>query len=352
LSLAYSDLTAPVTGKQASCEAVFIHSGWRSAGTWVWNEFRTHAQVMAFYEPLHEALGGVTLESLPQISVDSWNSRHSLSRPYFEEFAPLLGRGRRGVAGYDRSFAFDRFFSAPNEPAHKLFAYLSRLLLLAHGSGKIPVLKFCRSLGRVAWMRSHFPQALHLGVLRDPLAQWISAYRLAESGNRYFLAAPLAILVQHQRDARVATALSTLELRLSSLRQNAFEKTYGECDGFVVSATLQALYRSFVAFWLVTACTSLPYVDETIDSDVIGASPLYRQQLQDNLMEKTGIDVDLGAARIVPAGRQDCELRSINVESVHADASRALDLLLREADWPNPGTTAAAIRRKLEEPRS
>jgi hypothetical protein len=303
---------------------------------------------MTFYEPLHEALGGVTLESLPEISVESWDSRHPRTRPYFEEFAPLLQRRKRGVAGYDRSFAFERFFTAPDEPSHKLFAYIGSLLSLAHDSGKVPVLKFCRSLGRVGWMRNHFPQAAHIAVVRDPLSQWASACRLASSGNRYFLAAPLAILAYNDANPLIAATLTSLELRMSGLKQKTFERTYAECESFVATATLQTLYRAFVAFWLVTGFSALPYADGTIDSDLLGTSPIYRKQLQRELVGMSGIDIDLGAARVVPAGQARYEIRRSDVERIHADALIAQDTLSMLVAGPGVDPAASVIQRKLE----
>ena len=173
----------------------------------MWSEFRANPDVMAFYEPLHELLKDIKREGIRRESPTEWNSHHPDGPPYFEEFTPLLAR--RGIARYHRSFAFDRFFLARHEREPRLQAYLSQLVDLAHSSGKLPVLKFCRSHGRVAWMRAHFPNALHVAVLRDPVAQWNSAWRQAESGNPYFLAAPLAILARHLSEPMVAQVRNT-----------------------------------------------------------------------------------------------------------------------------------------------
>ncbi len=331
-----------------SIEAVFLHSGWRSAGTWIWNAFREQPETMAFYEPLHETLAGLTLEGLPEIHPDSWESKHALTRPYFEEYTALLRPRKQGVLGFDRSFSFDRYFALPQDDEHKLYAYLSNLLELAHASGKMPVLKFCRSLGRVGWMRHHFPQAAHIAVVRDPLAQWTSSYRLATSGNGYFLAARLALLVQHADDPLVAATLASLGLRISSLRRGTFKKTYPECERFVALASLPTLYRSFVAFWLVAACNALPYVDDTIDSDLLVTSPEYRNRLQCDLTERSGIALDLEAARAPSAKGGSSDLTRSDVKRVHDDALATYELLSRTFAEPRIELAGTMLRRKLE----
>jgi hypothetical protein len=335
-----------------SIEAIFLHSGWRSAGTWIWNAFREHPETMAFYEPLHETLAGVTLDGLTEIGVDSWDSKHALKRPYFEEYAPLLRPRKQGIPGFDRSFTFDRYFTPPQANERKLYAYLSSLLQLAQASGKMPVLKFCRSLGRVGWMRHHFPQAAHIAVVRDPLAQWASSHRLATNGNAYFLAAPLAILVQHAVDPLVKGTLSSLGLRVCGLRRSTFKKSYPECERFVALASLPTLYRSFVAFWLVAACKTLPYVDATIDSDLLTTSPAYRYQLQDDLRERSGIRLDLEAALAPPAKSGPAGLARSEVERVHEDALATYELLAKTFEEPRVERAGTIIRRKLETDRN
>lgn len=277
---------------------------------------------MAFYEPLHELLKDMSLERIRAESPSDWDSHHPDGAPYFEEFTPLVRR--RGIAGYHRSFAFDRFFLAKSERERRLHTYLSSLIDLADRSQKLAVLKFCRSHGRAAWMRAHFPNALHLAVLRGPIAQWNSAWRQAMGGNAYFLAAPLAILARNLAEPVVAHCVNGLGLQLSGLRRRSFERTYEQCVHFVNTSSATALYRSSLAFWLMSACKAVPYVDATIDADALGASPVYRNNIQEMLLATIGFTADFGNARVPASSGIGIDLRTNEIRRAHGDAVLAL----------------------------
>src|SRR5262245_47471573 len=63
-----------VAGKPRICQAVFLHTGWRTAGTWLWSRFRARPDVMGFYEPLHERLDDLALHEIPELRADTWDS--------------------------------------------------------------------------------------------------------------------------------------------------------------------------------------------------------------------------------------------------------------------------------------
>jgi len=44
--------------------AIFLHSGWRSCGTWLWEALRECRTVRAYYEPLHEDLDSLDRAAL------------------------------------------------------------------------------------------------------------------------------------------------------------------------------------------------------------------------------------------------------------------------------------------------
>lgn len=329
-----------------ACDAVFIHGGWRSTGTWIWSEFRSRPDVAGFYEPLHELLKDIKLEGIRSESASDWDSRHPDGPPYFEEFTPLLRK--RGIAGYHRSFAFDRFFLERDERETRLQAYVSSLIELAHRSGKLPVLKFCRSQGRVAWMRAHFPSALHVAVLRDPLTQWNSAWRQAKNGNAYFLAAPLAILSRHLAEPTVAQFVTRLGLALRSLRGWTFERTLERCERFVRSADTATLYRGYLAFWLLGASKSLPYADAIIDADALVESLTYRRNIEELLLASVGFTPDFGNARATSPRSGADGLRSGDVRSAHADALLGLAATMPALDGASEDA-AEMVARKLGE---
>jgi hypothetical protein len=343
---------AHANGRSAIPQAVFLHSGWRSSGTWIWSEFRAHPRVMSFYEPLNEHLAGMTSERLVGSTHKSWESRHPQIRPYFEEYAPFVSADREGVRGYDRSFAFERFFASSGEPFPRIYEYLSSLLRYAHDAGKVPVLKFCRSLGRVGWMREQFPEVLHIAVVRDPWAQWLSAQRLASAGNRYFLVAPLFLLARNARNPAVRPVLDALHIDAWRLRRFTREKTFRACDAFVESASEAACYRSFLAFWIATARTSLPHVDLTLDSDVLASSRAYRKEVHEQIVQLTGIEIDLHSARRALVPSFAAQISAAQVEECHLDALQACLQLEQSAATASALAALDIVRRKLTDARA
>jgi hypothetical protein len=307
---------------------------------------------MAFYEPLSEHLAGMTPERLVGSTHDSWESRHPKIRPYFEEYAPFVAPGKEGVRGFHRSFAFERFFASSDEQVPQLSAYLGSLMRFAYDAGKTPVFKFCRSLGRVEWMREHFPGALHVAIVRDPWAQWLSAQRLAAAGNRYFLAAPLALLARNAQHRVVRPLLETLGVGAERLRRFTFGRTYRACDAFVEAASEEARYRSFLAFWIATAHTSLPHVDLALDSDLLASSRAYRKEIGEHIAQSTGIDVDLGSARMTLAPTFSPKISAARVESCHVDALGACAQLERFVPSTNDIAAIDIVRRKISDART
>jgi hypothetical protein len=266
---------------------VFLHTGWRTRGTWLWSRFR--------------ALPGTTLSpaAIEGCDAGTWSSGHPrLDRPYFSEFRPLLKRVARGVQCYDRSFAVAGFFAEPDAAMSDLRDYITLLLRAAHADRGQPVLKFCRSLGRIGWMQRNFPQAIHIAVLRNPLAQFCSAQRqFQRHANPYFLAMPLLLLALHRDVPDVAAALRHLAVALPTLPSGAsLQVCLDACTAQLRRGDPAAWYRAFLAFWLVTAANIPDTIDLVIDSDVLTNSDDYRRRCEIDLAALTGRTVDLGTA--------------------------------------------------------
>lgn len=324
---------------------LFIHSGWRSAGTWIWNSFRRRPGVTGFYEPLNELLVAITLKQIPEWHAKAWDSGHPETAPYFAEYAPLLGRWRRGVAGFHEALAFNRFFLSESESHPRLKEYLSSLGSVARSTGTIPVMKFCRSLGRVAWMRRHFPHATHAVVVREPLSQWSSSWRLRLGGNPYFLAMPLAILARNSDHKSVEAAAAVMGTPVSALRKQAFKTTYDACTRFIEESDAEASYRASLAFWVATGMHALAHADVLIESDLLAGSDIHRAQVRERLAAATALEIDLGIARGLARDAMAHGLSAGVVRKSHAmarDAVRAIQALQDGA-----GDAAAILESKL-----
>jgi hypothetical protein len=275
-------------------QAVFLHAGWRTCGTWLWEALRESAGVRAYYEPLHEDLHTLDRAALARFSPASWDSGHSPGAPYFNEYAPALRRSGRGIAGYDPRFAFDDFFRDPGDDDPALRAYLAGLIESARAEGRIPVLKFCRSLGRVPWLARHFPHALHAVVLRDPVAQFLSARRqMTHGGNRYFIVSPFIILARNASHPLLADAIARLGVKLPPHVSRDLGITRLVCTHHVGRLTWAERYRGFMALWIATAVTALRAGVTIIDSERLGGDASHRTEVQHALADRLGLEADL-----------------------------------------------------------
>jgi hypothetical protein len=274
--------------------AIFLHTGWRTCGTWIWSRFRVNPSVCAFYEPLHEDLDRISRNDIRLLQPTSWKSGHSITAAYFAEYEKLLTRSARGVDLYRREFAFDNFFMDEQAINAPLEAYICRLVETAQAEGRLPVLKFTRSLGRMAWLQSRFPKAVHLTVLRDPGAQWESARRQFEvNANRYFLLAPFVILSRNAHHPLVADALARLDVPMPPRLGDNLRLTMDVCWRHVTRLEWNDRYRGFLAFWSASAVAALQANATIIDSSRLTADAAYRRQIADMIAARSGLPITL-----------------------------------------------------------
>jgi len=300
--------------------AVFLHTGWRSGGTWIWSQCRESASVHGYYEPLHEQVATFRRRDIANMRPGSWHSNHTETQPYFEEYRELIPPGGRGVALYQDRFAFERFFLDPDDaPDPELEAYLRSLMAGPGAAGRLPVFKFCRSLGRVGWFEQRFPQAMHAVVLRDPVAQFHSAQRLlVEQRNRYFALAPLLVLARNARHPAVRQAAAALGVRVPSLFSNDMAYGVETCWRHVRRQDAGERYRTFLAFWTLCTLSALDSDALVIDMDAIGSDAAHRQHIEAALRLRIGDTI-----RLVPrsAPGLDDRMRLAGVKEAHQAAT-------------------------------
>jgi len=317
-----TELLCPETGERnaggrvllaadiAGVAPVFLHTGWLTRGTWLWSRFRALTGTTCLYEPLTEDLVTLTPAAIEACDPESWSSGHPpLHRPYFTEFRPLLKTVARGVRHCDPAFAISGFFAEPDVAMPELRDYIALLLRTAHAEGGQPVLKFCRSLGRIGWMQRNFPQAIHIAVTRNPLAQFVSAQRqFRRHDNPYFLAMPLLLLATHRDVPDVAAAVRHLEVALPSLPSGVSVRAgLAACAVHLRCSEPAAWYRGFLAFWIVAAANIPDTIDLIIDSDLLTNAADYRRRCEIDLATLTGCSIDLGDA-LGGSGRDVCML--------------------------------------------
>lgn len=330
----------------SSSQAVLLHTGYRTAGTWLWSCFRRLDNVTAYYEPLHEMLATIDPATLASSTADSWHSGHpSLDAPYFAEFAHLLEPGARGIPGYERRFAIDRFDGQTPEGADRLAGYLRGLMRAAHEQGRVPVLKFCRSLGRLQWFRAAFPDAVHVVVEKNPISQWQSCWELfAAHRNPHFVAVPFAVLALNRHVPIVQQTMDALQIDLpprpdgstgstsstssmasvgpTGLHVPTFEASIAFYKAHIATlAPLQA-YRAFLAHWLLTLRDAATHADAIFDCDLAGRSPAYVEGAERWLGDLTGLSPSLRSARREETAERGCGFDALEGLQVHLEALR------------------------------
>jgi acyl-CoA synthetase (AMP-forming)/AMP-acid ligase II len=147
---------------------------------------------MGFFEPFSEDLAWADRAFIERHDPSGWVSGHPDTAPYFLEYLPLLKAGG-GIAGFDPTYSYAQYFVTRHVfPSPR--PYLSSLMDLAGEGAKTPVLGFCRSLGRLSWLKSAYPSAVNIVLVRNPVQQWLSAYQFKErDNNEYFLLRPVVI---------------------------------------------------------------------------------------------------------------------------------------------------------------
>ncbi len=321
----------------AATPAIFLHTGWRSAGTWIWSRCREQAGVHAFYEPLHERLAWLRPADIAALRPSNWASNHSETAPYFQEYGTLLRTGTSGVPLYRRRFAFDQFFLSPDEGDAELEAYLHGLLSSAR-PGQGAVLKFCRSLGRVGWMERRFPQALHVLLLRDPASQFASAQALlAGQRNRYFAVAPLIVLARNAAHPLVRQANAAMGVRPPELHSDDLAYVTETCWRHVRRSGPAERYRQFLAFWAATALHALQSGATVLEPSRLGQDTAYRADTEACLGRIAGPGLSL-APRLGLSRDAHAPIRSPHLAMAELDdAHLAASVLIRACGGALPG---------------
>jgi hypothetical protein len=278
--------------------------------------------VAGYYEPLNEMLASVRSGTLASINGESWPSGHrSLDRPYFDEYRPPLKRNGSGVQGYYTRFAVDDFFAAPDTALPELDHYLRRTIRTAEERGEQPVLKFCRSVGRIGWMQRHMP---------------------------------LLLLAMHRDLPMVNACIRHLGTELPSPPEcHSLGGRLAAYEASVRSGSPAAWYRGFLAFWALAAAAMPDAMDLIINGDLLEHSSRYRRQCEFELAMLTGQMVDFGEAccsDFIKKTDATC-LRC----SEFLDAHRGADRFLAEqvgVDWankPNLGGVAMLLTETVRQ---
>jgi len=331
---------------------IFLHAGWRTAGTWLWSRFRALESVNAFYEPLSSLVGELTAAGIADIR-PSYNSGHpALKAAYYEEYRPFLQPAARGVRGYRTGFAADRFAERPDSDFPALQAYLNDLCEVSAGQRKIPVLKFCRSLGRMPWLKEAFADVMHVGVLRNPASQFASGWMLRQQWrNAFFVAAPFRVLGLQQNEPAVKQVIAACGVKLPPVAPTSYDAYAAACDHYAQTVEGGDAYRAFIALWMLGVLRMLKNAGLVVDTDLLGQSPDYACALGTQFQAATGLTPDLDTARdlLDEAKRNVRRMSGIDgrlLRPIHSAALKWLFAQLDRAD-ASQANIAERVRKKV-----
>lgn len=327
-------------------KGIFLHTGWRSAGTWVWSRLRALDAVTAFYEPLSNVLADLGPDDVAASRPTLTSGHPPLGKPYFDEYRPFLQAGTRGVAGYARRFGTDRFGSAPDATFPALHAYLDNLCDRTRERGSLPVFKFCRSSGRLPWFRQAFPAILHAGVLRNPASQFASGWLLNQQWNNpFFVAAPFRVLGLNVSEPLVRQAVDACGVSLPPPAPGSDDAYALACEHYARTAEVNNAYRAFVALWILAALRITQGVDLLIDMDRLGQSRDYAAALRGGFETQCGVSPDFSSARDLVEETRRSAARMVGVDgrAMRAVHSAALKFLKAQ-----PGVDPALVEQVRE----
>lgn len=296
---------------------MFLHSGWRCGSTYLWNKYRAHDDVLAFYEPFNERLACSSSATILRNTEHAWDSHHPhLSTPYFAEYLPLISGS--GVARYEERFAVRRYFVSAQQPLDEA-AYLASLLRLAEGTGKQAVLGFSRSLGRVGAIKRVFG-GHHVVLIRDPVQQWLSArtQRLCYA-NPYFELGSLMILALASRVS--AAGRIARWLGLPHLGSGSFGHHYRLLRRRFDPLDDDISYRAFIAVYMLSYSTALPHADLVVDMDLLSGCRPYAEAVGDELLQTTGVALDFSDCSLPADHRIDTD---VNVHAIQREVAERM----------------------------
>ena len=273
--------------------AIYLHSSWRAASTYVWAKFRQRPDAYCYFEPLNEHLASATAEIIDGFRPWSYAHHPDLDAPYLEEFRPLIGPGG-GIKGFPVHLTFGRYCADGDTLLPELEAYLADLARLAARLGRRPVYGFVRTDLRVSWFRARMP-GLHIFICREPRRQFLSILSQAKQGNPYFLLRGLVILLHNREEPAFAPLLSAIDLpalvESSELREL--------CQGRLTPETpLAQIYVIFYFMRLLARQLGEARCDLVIDIDRLSLDDSYRRETEIRIRDLTGMAISFADCRV------------------------------------------------------
>ena len=308
---------------------IFIHTTWRTSGTYLWAALRGRPDILGFYEPFHEILAELTPKIDQKVLADAGSLRHAnVNQPYFDEYPTK----RRGVRFYRRDFAYRNYFNQDAGQAARERRYVDYLIDTASASSKTAVLKFCRGAGRIDRLVRDHP-GLHLYVVRDAARQWRS---FLSSGHGYFRTALVGIFAMNP-DAPLVQRLAPF-LALPNYRTGRYiDGEYNFYNAFQSHLSDEQAEFLFRLYWYHALVMGAACADAVVDAGEIDRSAVLNNAEAEPLAE------------LIKIWREDFRAGSAKLSATVTERSRRLDRLAQRLVCEAFGSYVARARSRIAE---
>src|SRR5438067_1860525 len=253
-------------------DPLFIHAWWRSGSTYIWAKLREDESHCCYYEPLHEQIADQSLAAIdtpPGLEASKGFRHPILKTNYFAEYARLL---RSGSLGHSKELAYDRYLLQPGQVDDKLRNYLEGLIASASEANCRPMLCFCRSQMRSAWMKAAF-RGIHVAQIRNPADQW-SSFPI----RPYFAIHMIIIALRLRRLHPLAFAhIERFERFAQQIAKRPWMPEEMLAEHFITPFVSQRdCLDVFLVIWIASALQAVAYCDFLLDIDRLSNDIEYR----------------------------------------------------------------------------
>jgi hypothetical protein len=276
---------------------VFIHSLFRTGSTYLWNKFRRHGDYRCYYEPLNQVLGKIDTQN-PYIWAYDANTSGRLNHPAIDkhhlwEYKDLLIPGQTGVPYFKKSFSFDDFCN--NDANPDLKKYID--FLLAGAGAKTPLLQFNRTALRIQWFKTHYPDVIHIYLVRNPRHQFHSYLSMQQSERLDIFLAMDLLTVSINRNWQYFKPLAE-RIPLLEYHSGLFEDEQQVYSQLLPLYSDKEKYYIFYFTWFSSLLENAFYNDFILNIDLLSANPDYRRKVLERF-EAMGIQgIDFADAAI------------------------------------------------------
>ena len=278
-----------------SKKSIFIHSLFRTGSTYIWNRFRQNLHYHCYYEPFHQALTDVTADQLETALTINFKlvNHPPIERYYLYEYRNLLEADKPGIPFFKKRFSFDEYCDNSENPDLK--QYIDFLL---KGAGfKTPVLQFNRSALRIPWFKAHYPESLHIYLVRNPRDQWASyEYLYTKTKDPTFFIMDLMTASFNQ--GHESFSVLAQYLPLIEFHSEIFHKEWLFYKVMLDLYSASERYLLFYFIWLTALIENVLHADIIINMNLLSQDLDYRERILQLIFGQRKADIDFDDCQI------------------------------------------------------